>query len=126
LLSRYSTLDVIQSFYIVVQVSLKLFCCILSHFKPMHKGLMYFGFHCIIMFKIQAQMKHKNLCFGCNYPIHSHFNFHCHVQVLCYVHHSIYIVNGCAELLSQFPLLMVMLQCSSDFHPQQVFYCFGC
>lgn len=81
--SRYSTLDVIQSFYIVVQVSFKLVCCILSHFKPMHKGLMYFGFHRIIMFKIQAQMKHKNLCFGFNYPIHRHFNFHCHVQVLC-------------------------------------------
>jgi hypothetical protein len=27
-----------------------LFCCTLSLFKPMHKGLMCFGFHYIVMF----------------------------------------------------------------------------
>lgn len=116
--SRYSTLNVIQSFYVVVQVSFKLFCCMLSYFKPMHKGLKYFGFHHIIMFKIQAQMKHKNLCFGFNYPIHWHFNFHCHVQVLCALlcssfnlHHqklcwttfTTSVVDGYSPVLFQFP-----------------------
>jgi len=54
--SRYFTLDLIGIYYIIVQVSCKLVNFLVTHwvhFKPMHKGLICFNFHCIIMFGTQ-------------------------------------------------------------------------
>jgi hypothetical protein len=124
--SRCSTSDVTNSYHILVQVSFKFFCCTLSHFKPMHKDLMCFGFHHIGVFRFRTQMKHQDLFFGFGccicYILISIVIFECFM--FCCVHHSICIVNGCVSLLFQFLSLMVVFQWFFNFHCQCVLYCF--